>query len=212
MCERWKTKRWRNQEGSQKKKKKKKVHHAHKEEPRLEWWQTSFYRSHAENSGVSNWVDVPPSEVIVSGQEELEEAWGPSPTITLRLWLSPPLTPLTLQPRHSPRALAHICMGVVTVPSPVTVRVSHSACLLVVVPSVAAAGVAGAPSHWKIKGTDRCSEAMNWCPAEPRHACKFLTLKIFFFFNGPSFSRSCCISRRPQAWAPVFSVNLSYWF
>ena len=97
---------------------------------------------------------MPPSEVIVSGQEELEEAWGPSPTVTLRLRLSLPLTPLTLQPRHSPRALAHICMGVVTVPCPRTARVSHSAPLLVVVPSVAAAGMAGAPSHWKTKGTD----------------------------------------------------------
>lgn len=97
---------------------------------------------------------MPPSEVIVSGQEELQEAWGPSPTVTLRLRLSLPLTPLTLQPRHSPRALAHICMGVATVPCPRTAGVSHSAPLLVVVPSVAAAGMAGAPSHWKTKGTD----------------------------------------------------------
>ena len=83
--------------------------------------------------------------------------------------------------------------------------VTLSAPLLVVVPSMAATGVAGAPSQWKTKGKDRCSEAMNWCLAEPKHACKFLTPKtFFFFFNGPSVSRSCCIWPRPQAWARVF--------
>lgn len=155
---------------------------------------------------------MPPSEVIVSGQEELQEAWGPSPTVTLRLRLSLPLTPLTLQPRHSPRALAHICMGVATVPCPRTAGVSHSAPLLVVVSSGAAAGMVE-PLLLEDQRNGWCSDAVNWCPAEPRHACKFLTPKTFIFFlNGPSFSISCCIWRRPQAWAPVLSVNLSSWF
>lgn len=37
------------------------------------------------------------------------------------------------------------------------------------------------PFPMKTKGTDRHSGAMNWCLAEPRHACKFLTPKTFFF-------------------------------
>ena len=144
---------------------------------------------------------MPPSEVTVSGQKELEEAWGPSPPLPCHCDYHCPGHPLTLQPRHSPRALAHISLGVVTVPCPGTARVSHS------FSSMAATRVAGAPSQWKTKGKDRCSEAMNWCLAEPRHACKFLTPKTFFFLMALVFPDHV-VSDLGLRLEHVFSVNL----
>ena len=68
----------------------------------------------------------PQVKSLCLGRRSWRRHGAPAPPLPCDCDYHCPGHPLTLQPRHSPRALAHISLGVVTVPCPGTARVSHS--------------------------------------------------------------------------------------